>query len=118
MMTPEMQTVIKDLLLNLFQLAVLVATYYAARWVRAKISAEQMELAASIVNVVVGAVEQLAAAGKIDYQSKFDEALKRAKAQAAKWGLTLGDEEWEDLIEAAVKALKDAGEEIKRAPAT
>ncbi len=116
MMTPEIQMVAKDLVLGLLQLALLIATGYAVRWVKANISTKQMELAASIGDVVVGAAEQLAAAGYIDYESKYQEALDRAKAQAKRWGFELSEGEWEDFIQDAVKAMKNAGQEIKRAP--
>lgn len=114
---PEFQAIIKDLVITLIQLAALILAGYAARWVRANVSRQQMELAVSITHVVVAAIEQLAATGQIEYKRKMELAIRMARDQAGKYGLTFTDDQWKQLIEAAVKAMKDAGEEIKAAPA-
>lgn len=76
-----------------------------------------MDLAVSIAHVAVAAIEQLAASGQIDYKRKMELAIEMARDQAGKYGLAFTDDQWTQLIEAAVKAMKDAGEEIKAAPA-
>ncbi len=61
----------------------------------------------------VGAVEQMAPAGIIDPNEKKLEALVAAKVLASKAGISLSDDEWSLLIEAAVKVMKDTEAELK-----
>lgn len=114
---PEIQDILTKLFIAIVNLVILGLGYLGAKWAKANVSQKNMDLALNIAAVVVAAVEQLAAAGKIDYKRKMEMAIQVARDQAAKWGLTFTDEQWQAILEAAVKAMKDAGEEIKRAPA-
>jgi hypothetical protein len=114
---PEIQDILVKLLIAVINLVILGLGYLGAKWAKANVSQKNMDLALNIAAVVVGAIEQLAAAGKIDYKRKMELAIQMARDQAAKWGLTFTDEQWKALLESAVKAMKDAGEEIKTAPA-
>lgn len=114
---PEIQDILTKLFIAIVNLVILGLGYLGAKWAKANVSQKNMDLALNIAAVVVAAVEQLAAAGKIDYKRKMEMAIQMARDQAAKWGLTFTDEQWQAILEAAVKAMKDAGEEIKRAPA-
>lgn len=114
---PEFQAIIKDLIIALIQLAALILAGYAAKWVRTNVSQKQMDLALAVSQVVVAAVEQLAASGQIEYKRKMEIAIAKARDQARQWGLNLSDAQWNELLEAAVAAMKVAGEEIKAAPA-
>lgn len=114
---PEIQDILTKLFIAIVNLVILGLGYLGAKWAKANVSQKNMDLAINIAAVVVAAVEQLAAAGKIDYKRKMEMAIQMARDQAAKWGLTFTDEQWQAILEAAVKAMKDAGEEIKRAPA-
>jgi len=114
---PEIQDILTKLFIAIVNLVILGLGYLGAKWAKANVSQKNMDLALNIAAVVVAAVEQLAAAGKIDYKRKMEMAIQMAREQAAKWGLTFTDEQWQAILEAAVKAMKDAGEEIKRAPA-
>lgn len=114
---PEIQDILTKLFIAIINLVILGLGYLGAKWAKANVSQKNMDLALNIAAVVVAAVEQLAAAGKIDYKRKMELAIQMARDQAAKWGLTFTDEQWQAILEAAVKAMKDAGEEIKKAPA-
>lgn len=114
---PEFQAVVADLLIALIQLALITLTGYAVKLVRTNVSQKQMDLALAVSQVVVGAVEQLAASGQIEYKRKMEIAIAKARDQARQWGLNLSDAQWNELLEAAVAAMKAAGEEIKAAPA-
>ncbi|NPV30493.1 MAG: hypothetical protein HPY58_12765 [Firmicutes bacterium] len=116
-MDPRIVAAVQEILIGCIQIVILVGATYVAKWVKAHVSKKQMDLAVDIARVAVAAVEQLAASRQIDIRKKFDEALKMARDQAAKYGLAFTDEQWRAIIEAAVKAMKDAGEEIKAAPA-
>lgn len=116
-LTPEIQAALADLFLALLQLALITLTGFAVKWVKTNVSQKQMDLALGVSQVVVGAVEQLAASGQIDYDRKMEIAIAKARDQAKQWGLNLSDEQWNGLLEAAVAAMKAAGEEIKAAPA-
>lgn len=114
---PEIQDILTKLFIAIINLVILGLGYLGAKWAKANVSQKNMDLALNSAAVVVGAVEQLAAAGKIDYRRKMELAIQMARDQAAKWGLTFSDEQWEAILESAVKAMKDAGDEIKKAPA-
>lgn len=114
---PEIQDILTKLFIAIINLVILGLGYLGAKWAKANVSQKNMDLALNIAAVVVAVVEQLAAAGKIDYKRKMELAIQMARDQAAKWGLTFTDEQWQAILEAAVKAMKDAGEEIKKAPA-
>ena len=114
---PEVQDILAKLLMAVINLVILGLGYLGAKWAKANVSQKNMDLALNIAAVVVGAIEQLAAAGKIDYKQKMEMAIQMARNQAAKWGLTFTDDQWKALLESAVKAMKDAGEEIKHASA-
>ncbi len=116
-MDPRIVSAIQEVLIGLIQILALVVATYAAKWVKAHVSAKQMELAMNIAMLAVNAVEQLAASKQIDIEEKYMKALMLARDQAAKYGLKFTDDQWEQMIEASVKAMKDAGEEIKSAPA-
>lgn len=117
-MDPRIVSAAQEILIGLIQVLALVIATYAAKWVKAHVSAKQMELGMNIAGLAVAAVEQLAASKQIDIEEKYSKALMLARDQAAKYGLTFSEAQWEGLVEAAVKAMKDAGEEIKTAPAT
>jgi hypothetical protein len=113
---PEIQDILVKLLIAVINLLILGLGYLGAKWAKANVSQKNMDLALNIAAVVIAAVEQLAAAGKIDYKRKMEAAIQMARDQAAKWGFSFTSEQWETLLESAVKAMKDAGEEIKEAP--
>ena len=115
-MDPRIVSAAQEVLIGLIRIIALVVATYAAKWVKAHVSAKQLELGENIAGLAVAAVEQLAASKQINLDEKFSTAVKFARDQAAKYGLAFSDGQWEGLVEAAVKAMKDAGEEIKIAP--
>ena len=110
--SPEMQALVAEILTSLVKLLVLVIGGLVVNYVKANVSKKNLDLAMSVANLAVQAVEQLAASKQIDVKEKFDKALMLARDQAAKWGLAFTDDQWEGFIEAAVKAMKDAGGEL------
>ena len=115
-MDPRLVSAIQEILIGLIQIIAIVAATYAAKYVKAHVSQKQMELAMNVASIAVNAVEQLAASKQIDIKEKFNKALMFARDGAAKYGLAFSDDQWEQLIEATVKALKDAETEIKTSP--
>jgi PIN domain nuclease of toxin-antitoxin system len=113
---PRIVSSIQEVLIGLIQILALILATYAAKYVKAHVSAKQMDLAMSVAQIAVQAVEQLAASKQIDLKDKYSKALMLARDGAAKYGLKFTDDQWEQLIEAAVKSMKDAGEEIVSAP--
>jgi hypothetical protein len=113
---PEIQDILIKLLIAVINVIILGIGYLGAKWAKANVSQKNMDLAINVAQVAVGAAEQLADAGKIEYKKKFETAIALARDQAAKYGLKFTDEQWKALLEASVKAMKDAGEEIKTAP--
>lgn len=109
---PRVMDLIASILLGLLQLLLLVVGGYAVSWLKANVSRKALDLAQSIAQVAVQAAEQLAAANKIDYKKKFETAIMLARDQAKKWGLNFTDSQWEGFIEAAVKQMKELGEEL------
>lgn len=116
-MDPRIVSAAQEILIGLIQIFALIVATYIAKWVKTHVSQKQMNLAIDIAQVAVAAVEQLAASRQVDVKEKFAKAVMLARDQAGKYGLTFTDDQWKQLIEAAVKAMKDAGEEIKAAPA-
>lgn len=113
-MTPEMQVLVAEILTSLIKLLVLVIGGLVVNYVKANVSRKQLDLAMTVADLAVQAVEQLADAGKIEYKKKFETAIALGRDQAAKWGLTFTDEQWKGFIEAAVKAMKDTGKELRQ----
>ena len=116
-MDPRITEAISQILIALLQVLGVILAGWAAKYVKARFTQTQIEKAERIAEIVVNAVEQMAAANGINYQAKFEEALKMARELAAGQGLAFNDAQWEGLIEAAVKQMKDIGTEIKKAPA-
>ncbi len=82
--------------------------------IRLHFTAKQIQAGTIIADSAVGAAEQMAAAGIIDAEHKKLEALAAAKVLASKAGISLSDDQWSLLIEAAVKVMKDSESELKR----
>ncbi|MDI3298278.1 MAG: phage holin, LLH family [Bacillota bacterium] len=116
-MTPDIQQAVVQVLSDLIRLAALVVAGYVAAWVRQHVTAARWQRAQDIARTAVWAVEQMAPGLGLRAKAKLDQALQAARRLAASHGLRLTDDEWRSLIEAAVKALKDAGAEIKAAAA-
>lgn len=109
---PRVMELVTGILMSLLQLLFLAVGGFAVRYLKANTSQKSLDLAKDIAQVAVEAAEQLAAAGKIDYTKKFETAIVLARDQANKWGLNFTDSQWEGFIEAAVKSMKELGEEL------
>lgn len=109
---PEIQKLTAEILTGILQLAIIVVGGMVVKFFKAKVSQQQLEFAMNIANVAVQAAEQLAAAGKIEYARKFETAIALARNQAKKWGFNFTDDQWKGFIEAAVKSMKELGEEL------
>lgn len=77
----------------------------ASRYLRARFSAQQLATAAGVARAAVLFVEQVyrTAHGP----DKLQPAIERAKALAASAGITLTDDQWETLVEQAVKQFNE-----------
>jgi hypothetical protein len=98
------------------RLVILIVGGYAAAFVRTHHSASQVQRAQEIGRTAVWAVEQLATAAGWDRRAKFARALAFAKRLAARAGLHLQDDQWQTILEAAVRALGEAGADLPKAP--
>lgn len=114
MSDPKVQEILVNLLLAIVQLLIVGVGTVAVQWIRSKLSARQLELGLSIAHIAVAASEQLAASMQIDLHQKYAYALEMARDQAAKFGLQFTDDQWETLIESAVKEMKYLGAELKQ----
>ena len=102
------------LLSDLVRLVVLVVGGYAAALARAHHSAAQAQRAEQIGKTAVWAVEQLAAGMGWDGRTKFSRALGFARRLAARAGLRLDDDQWQAILEAAVRGLQQAGADLPK----
>lgn len=107
--------VVVTVLTHLLRLAILTLVGYAVTWLRQHVSAARLRLAKEVAAIAVRTAEQLAVRLSIHGQAKLQAALTHARQLAAAHGLRLTDEQWQSLLESAVKDLKDAGREIRRA---
>lgn len=106
---------ITNVLVDLIRLAVLGGVTYGVAYLRSHYTAKQIKKATGIAKIAVDATEQVASALNINGKDKLDHALVIAKDLAGKAGLHLSEKQWNSLIEAGVKAMKNAGSEIKAA---
>lgn len=113
MLDPRIQEALVGLVIAIITWAISEAAVAIKKAAYSRFSKDQLELASSIASVAVGAVEQLAASGKITLP-KYDEALVMVKDLASKVHITLTDTQWKSMIEAAVAAMKAMGDEFKK----
>lgn len=104
-----MRDIIFQVLSYLVMVAVTTAVSYAAAYLRKKLSAAQYERVKTYAEQVVRAVEQMAAQNGWTGADKKQAAISHL-CQTFK----ISQSEAELLIEAAVRGLKAAGEEINR----
>ncbi|WP_067936410.1 phage holin, LLH family [Alicyclobacillus kakegawensis] len=104
-------------LIGVLSMALTAGAAYAARWLRSHVRSETLGRLLEVGEVIVNAVEQAAAAGILTVPKK-DAAVQRLRDWAAQEGVQLSDEQISDIIEAAVKAMKDAGNELKASAET
>lgn len=112
-MDPRLTDALVTLVVSLIGLLAMFLEVYGVKYLKARFTEKEIATARKIAEIVVDAVEELGAAGVIDYKSKFAEALRRVKDMASSRGITLSDEQWQAMIEAAVAAMKSLGDELK-----
>ncbi len=112
-----MEAQISAALTELVKLVVLVLVLVITSYIRLHFSTKQIQAGTIIADSAVGAAEQMAAAGIIDPERKKLEAIAAAKVLASKAGISLSDDQWSLLIEAAVKVMKDSESELKKSAA-
>ena len=98
-----MNEILFEVLTRLVLAVVAVAGYYLTAWLRARFTTEQLTKAEDIARIAVVAVEQVMSKLEHSPAERFDAALIRAKELAARYGLVLTDEQWESMIESAVR---------------
>jgi hypothetical protein len=114
---PRISNALVTVVVGLIGIFGVLIEYWAKKLVQANFTAKQIQIAQDVAIVIVDAVEEMGAAGIIDYKSKFAAALRRVKDLAASKGVVFSDEQWGSFLEAAVASMKSLGEEIKKAPA-
>lgn len=94
------------------QLVIVVAGGAAVRWLRARASQVQIDTAREVASVAAEAVEQVA--GRLGFRGKDKllAAIERARQLAADRGLRLSDQQWENLLEAAVREIQALDRDI------
>ena len=112
-MDPRLTDVLVKLAVVVVGVLAALIEVYGVKFVKARLTNEQIGTARDITEVVVDAVEALGASGVIDYKGKFAEALRRVKDMAAAKGIALTDEQWQSMIEAAVAGMKQIGGELQ-----
>lgn len=116
-MDPRISNALVTVVVALIGVFGVLIEHWAKKLVQANFTAKQIQIAQDVAAVIVDAVEEMGAAGIIDYKSKFAAALRRVKDLAASKGVVLSDEQWQSMIEAAVAQMKAMGQEIKKVPA-
>ncbi|WP_026963064.1 phage holin, LLH family [Alicyclobacillus herbarius] len=111
-MVDQVVSAVVNALIGVLSIALSAGAVYAARWLRSHVRSETLGRLFEVGDVIVNAVEQAAAAGLITVPKK-DAAVQRLRDWAAREGVKLFDAQINDIIEAAVKAMKDAGQELK-----
>jgi ABC-type branched-subunit amino acid transport system ATPase component len=103
----DLQSAIYAVLKDLIVLAGTVLAGTLTAYVQKHYTAKQVETAKEIARTAVLFAEQTAKLLGINGEAKFKAALEKAKVLAAKAGIQLTDEQWQGLIEAAVKEFSD-----------
>lgn len=120
-MDAELKSLIYDALSLTVMTLLPILLGYLTVWLREKYGAERVATAVKtlhhaydIAQQSVDAVEQLSAKAGWDSPTKKMRAIVLAKTLAVKSALQLSDEQWDTLIETAVKNIRDFGNEFKR----
>lgn len=106
------QDLVFRVLLDVIQLSVIVLGGMAIAYLKKHFTQQQLEKAREVAFTAVQAVEMIAKTYGYDSRQKFEKALSFVKSLAAKHGISLTDQQWQALIEAAVLQLKALGQEI------
>ena len=102
----DVQTLIFNALKDLVTLGCTVLLGFASAYVKSHFSAKQIDTAKGIAETAVSFVEQTMSTAGIDNAQKFQAAFNSAKGLAAKAGIKLTDQQWESLLEGALKDMK------------
>lgn len=116
-MDPRISNALVTVVVALIGVFGVLIEHWAKKLVQANFTAKQIQIAQDVAAVIVDAVEEMGAAGIIDYKGKFSEALERVKDMVADKGIVFSDEQWGSFLEAAVASMKSLGDEIEKAPA-
>jgi hypothetical protein len=99
----DIQNAVYALLKDLIALLGSIAIAYLSAYLKQHFNAKQLELAKTIAEEAVYFAEQVGNTLGIKGADKYKAALEKAKVLAAKVGIHLTDEQWQGLIESAVK---------------
>lgn len=99
----DIQTAVYTLLKDIITLLGAVALTYLSAYIKQHFNAKQIELAKTIAEEAVYFAEQISTTLGIKGADKYKAALEKAKVLAAKVGIHLTDEQWQGLIESAVR---------------
>lgn len=110
-MVDQVVSVVVNALVGVLSLALSAGAVYAVQWLKSHTQAQTLARAVQVGNLVVNAVEQAAAAGILKLPKK-EAAVAWLRAWLDREGIHLTDAQIDAVIEAAVKALKDAGAEL------
>lgn len=108
-MNGDINQALTSFLLAAVGLATIAITTFAVPWIKAHATQQELQSAEKIAANAVQAVEQIGGNGP---HQKFADALERARRLAAAKGVTLTDEQWRTLIEAAVSDLSRWGQQL------
>jgi len=85
---------------------------YLSAWLKAKYTSEQIAKGKEIASIAVNAVEKIAETTGWKGEVKYQEAVKYIAELSQKAGLRLSEEQVKALIEAAVREMDQAWEEL------
>lgn len=112
----DIQTLIFNALKDLVALGLTALLGFATAYVKSHFSAKQIDTAKGIAETAVSFVEQTMSTAGVDNSQKFQAAFNSAKALAAKAGIKLTDQQWESLIEGALKDMKVYWDSVGNTP--
>ena len=116
MLNAFVTTEITKLVIAIALIVLSAAASYAVVIARKHLSPAQIDVVVEIARIATLGVEQLSAALGLNGPAKYASALTRAMALASRYGITLTADEWQSYIEAGVRMLKAAGEELIATP--
>lgn len=106
------QTVLNLVMQIVITIVIPVVGGYAVTFLSKHMTAKQIETAQNVAKIGVTYAEQLG----VPNSDKFTAAFNTAKSFAGKYGLKFTDEQWESMIEAAVKEGKKDWVQITKTP--
>jgi hypothetical protein len=101
----DTQILVYNILKDIIALAGTILIGFITAYVNQHFTATQVSNAKQVATIAVTFAEQIANSMGFKGQDKYNSALSKAKDLATKYGVKMTDDQWQGLIEAAVKEM-------------